>query len=85
MKWDDIDEVWASVKQTGTSENFEFDAARKVALRNATIRIEWRDDVDEAARVIFDNLPWDIKGIAEVGHRRQLELFCQTDVHRATI
>ena len=79
--WSEIDKVKANVNQTGVSENFENESNRAVALRNATIRIRERDDVDETARVIFDSLPWDIKGIAKVG-RRELELICQTDVHR---
>ena len=82
VKYADLDTVWANVKQTGTSENFENDASRKVALRNSTIRIQWRDDLDETSRVVYDGYVWDIEGIAEIGHRRELELFCQTDVHR---
>ena len=82
VSWSEIEKVWASVNQTGTSENFENNADRAVALRNATIRIRWRNDVRETARVVYDGFPWDIKGIAELGYRRELELICQTDVHR---
>ena len=53
-----------------------------VAIRNSTIRIPWRDDVQETSRVVYDGLPWDIKGIVKIGFRRELELICQTDVHR---
>ena len=80
--WSEIDKVWAKVNQTGVSENFENESNRAVALRNSTIRIRWRDDVQETSRVVYDGFPWDIKGIAEIGYRRELELFCQTDVHR---
>ena len=31
--WSEIDKVWANVKQTGVSEDFENDANRDVALR----------------------------------------------------
>ena len=65
VSWSEIDKVWANVKQTGTSEDFENDANRAVALRNATIRIRWRGDVQETSRVVYDGFPWDIKGIAE--------------------
>ena len=41
-------------------------------MRNATIRIRWRNDVQETARVVYDGFPWDIKGIAEIGFRREL-------------
>ena len=85
VSWSEIDKVWANVKQTGTSEDFENDANRAVALRNATIRIRWRGDVQETSRVVYDGFPWDIKGIAELGYRRELELICQTDVHRPEV
>ena len=72
--WSEIDKVWANVNQTGVSEDFENAADRDVALRNATIRIRWRDDLQESSRVIYDGFPWDIKGIGELGYRRELEL-----------
>ena len=83
--WSEIEKVWANVNQTGVSENFENNAARDVALRNATIRIRWRDDVQETSRVVYGGFPWDIKGIAELGLRQELELICQTDVHRPMV
>ena len=83
--WREIEKVWASVRQTGTSENFQNDADRAIALRNATMRIRWREDVQETGRVVYDGLPWDIKGIAEVGFRRELDLICQTDVDRGPV
>ena len=85
VSWSEIEKVWANVKQTGTSEDFENNADRDVALRNATIRIRWRSDLQETSRVVYDGFPWDIKGIAEVGRRRELELLCQTDVHHPMV
>ena len=85
VSWSEIDKVWANVNQTGVSEDFENAADRDVALRNATIRIRWRDDVQETSRVVYDGFPWDIKGIGELGFRRELELICQTDVHREEV
>ena len=35
--------------------------------------------------MVYAGFPWDIKGIAEIGYRRELELFCQTDVHRPEV
>ena len=69
--WSEIEKVWANVKQSGTSERFQNDADRAIALRNATIRIRWRGDVQETGRVVYDGFPWDIKGIAEIGFRRE--------------
>ena len=85
VSWFEIEKVWANVKQTGTSEDFENDANRAVALRNATFRIRWRQDVEETYRVVYDGFPWDIKGIAELGRRQELELICQTDVHHPMV
>ena len=62
----DTAKVWANVNQTGTSEKFNNDAKRMVALRNATIRIRWRDDVSETSRVIYAG--------AGVGHRGDCEV-----------
>ncbi len=64
VSWAEVDKVWAYVNQTGTSEDFENESNRNVALRNSTIRIRWRADVQETSRVVYDGLPWDIKGIA---------------------
>ena len=80
--WVDVAEVWASVNQTGVSEKFENDANRAIAKRSAQITIRWRPGVLETMRVIHAKLIWDIEGIAEIGRREGLKLFCQTDVSR---
>ena len=77
-----VDTAWASVNQTGVSEKFVNDANLKVAKRTAQITIHWRPDVREDMRVIYDGLIWDIEGIAEIGRRERLNMFCQTDVGR---
>ena len=82
--WANIANLWASVNQTGISENFENDANREQPLRNATFRIHWRDGIDETMRVVYDGHGWDIEGIGEIGFRRELELHCQTDASRRT-
>ena len=84
-RWKEIDKVWAAVNQTGVSEAFKNDAARRIPLRNATFRIRWRDDLNETSRVVYNDFAWDIKGIAELGRRRELELICQTDVARPPV
>ena len=85
VSWQEVAKVWARVTQFQQGEDFENDADRIVAFRNARIRIRYRSDVDETMRLIYDDLPWDIKGIAEWGFRDQLELTCQTDVHRPEV
>ena len=83
IKWADLATVWAHVDQTGVSENFENNSNIAVPKRNAEMTILWRDDIGETMRVIYDGLAWDIKGIAEVGRRRGLTLYCQTNPTRA--
>ena len=82
LTWGELAEVWASVNQTGVSEKFVNDANRELALRTAQITIRWLPDIEEDMRVIYDGLIWDIEGIAEIGRREGLNLFCQTDVDR---
>ena len=81
----DVAEVWASVNQTSSSKKFANESNRTVALRNSTFRIRWRDDVRETWRVIYNNFLWDIKGRAEVGFRRFLDLHCVTDTSRRLV
>ena len=80
--WVSVAKSWAHVQQTGVSERFENDAARKIPARFAKFRIPWRDGINETARVVYDGLAWDIEGIAEIGRRRELELTCRTDASR---
>ena len=80
--WQSVENVWATVRVTGVSENFVNDANRAVPLRNGTVLIVWRNDVTELHRIVYDGLAWDIKGIREVGFRRELLLYCQTDASR---
>ena len=81
-EWSEVAKVWASVDQTGTSEDFKNDANRTLALRSAQITIRWRPDVTELWRVIYGGLIWDVEGIQAQGRRVALTLFYQTDVHR---
>ena len=80
--WVDVDTLWAHVLVTGVSENFNNNASRSVPIRNAQITIRWLGGVSELDRLLFDSLAWDIKGIAEIGQRRGLRLYGQTDVSR---
>ena len=83
--WDKLETVWANVNQTGVSEDFENEANREQALRNAQFRIRWRSDVTEAHRVIYDGHAWDIEGLAEEGFHKNLLLYCQTDASRGVL
>ena len=74
--------VWATVEQTGVSEDFVNNADRRIPRRNATMRLRWRAGVQETGRVVYDGLAWGIKGIEEIGRKRELLLYCQTDASR---
>ena len=81
--------VWATVTPNGGRESFVKGAARRVPLRFATFRFRWREGVQETGRVVYDDggatgpLAWDIKGVREIGRKRELELICTTDASRA--
>ena len=64
-EWSEVAKVWASVNQTGTSEDFKNDANRNLALRSARITIRWRPDVTELWRLLYNGLIWAIEGLAE--------------------
>ena len=83
--WAEIGKAWANVKPDGVSEDFDNNANRAIALRKAIIRMRWRADVEEASRVVFDGFAWDIQGISELGYRRELALYCQTDATRPVV
>ena len=78
--WAALDTVWAHVNQTGADEKFENNANRNLVTRDARMTIHYRDDIDETMRVIYDERAWDIRGIAEIGFRKKLELFVQADI-----
>ena len=82
VTWVDVEDLWAHVLVTGVSENFNNNASRSVPIRNAQITIRWLGGVSELDRVLYNGLAWDIKGIAEIGQRRGLRLYGQTDVSR---
>ena len=80
VAWVDLAKVWASVNQTGVSENFENESNLEQAVRNAQIDILYREDVDETMRVVYQQHAWDIEGIAEIGYKRALRLYCRTAI-----
>ena len=82
VEWTDVTHLWAFVRQTGASSSFENDANIQQETRNATFRIFYTSEVSELDRIIHDGLVWDILGIAELGRRKELLVYAQTDVNR---
>ena len=78
--WVEVDTVWAHINQTGADERFENESNREQATRDARKTVRWRDDIDETMRVIYDERAWDIRGIAELGFRDNLELLVQARI-----
>ena len=74
VTWADLAEVWARVTPRSAREQFENDANITVASNTTVFRIRYRDDLDEAMRVVYDSHEWDIEGIIEVGRRDKLDL-----------
>ena len=83
VEWSSVAKVWAAVDITGVSEQFNNNANRLVARRYAKVRINTVPGLNELWRVVFQNLPWDIEGIAkERGITNGIILTVQTDVFR---
>lgn len=81
--WATIAELWGNVHTRGQSaERYISSAEREWAARVAAVRIPWRQNVNETMRIVYDGYAWDITGIAEIGFRRELEIYCETDVGR---
>ena len=82
MEWADVAHLWAFVRQTGASSSFENDANIQQETRSSTFRIFYRSEVSELDRIVYDGLAWGIVGIAELGRRKELLVYAQTDVNR---
>ena len=80
VTWVELDKVWANVlTRNQTAERWEANSNREQATRTAAMRLLWRDGVDETMRIVYDGLAWDIEGIAEIGYRRELEIYAVAD------
>ena len=81
--WEDFVTVWARVRGTGVREQYVTNADREQALRNAIMRIRYREDITAARhRIIYDEHAWDILGVDEAPttFRRFLDLTVQTEI-----
>ena len=72
--WVDVAEVFTRVMPRSAQEQFRNDANITVASTTTVFRIRYRDDLDEAMRVVYDGHNWDIEGIIEVGRRDKLDV-----------
>ncbi|RMG81347.1 MAG: head-tail adaptor protein [Chloroflexi bacterium] len=77
VSWADIDEVWAKVVWgPGSERELDSDVLRGVS--DVTFVIRYRSDArDRRMRVVYDGSYFDVKGIAELGRKRFLELRCK--------
>ena len=74
VTWVDLASVWARFSPQSAREQFRNESNIEQASNTAAFRIRWRDDLDEAMRVVYDGHNWDIEGIIEVGRRDKLDL-----------
>ena len=78
--WTTLDTVWANARDwKPPAEDFLEDASIDIATRYAIFRIRWRDDFDETARVLWDGVVWNVRGLAEVGRAMFLEIAADSD------
>ena len=64
--------VWAKFRPTGGREFREGSVA--VAETRATFTIQYRDDLDQADRLIFAGKIWDIASVVRVGWKEALDI-----------
>ena len=80
-RWDTVDDLWASIRQTGATEQYLTEADRVQAIRNAIVRIRWRSDISEAEhRLVYDHHAWNILGIDAIGRREFMDLTVRTEI-----
>lgn len=72
VEWKPFATVWAKAAPLMAKERFLADSER--ATREYTFTIRYRKGIGPEMRIVHDSLPYQIKGIAEIGRRRGLEL-----------
>lgn len=73
--WAEAVTVRAQLIEQSTSDYMQ--GAGEEARRMAVFRTRWIDGIQNADRVVFDGLPYDVEQIKEIGRRRGLELRCR--------
>lgn len=73
--WADIAKVWAQRKDMRGSERYQ--AQQQVATLATTYVILYRAGLSPVDRLVDDGRVYDIKGIAEIGRRKIIELVCE--------
>lgn len=70
--WSTLATVWAEVLPISGREFFV--AAQFVPEAQLKMRIRFREDFDETAKITYDNVEYDILYIAEIGRQDGLEI-----------
>ncbi len=70
--WSTLATVWAQVMPLSGREYFT--AAQFVPEAELKIRIRFREDFDETAKITYNNIDYDILHIAEIGRQDGLEI-----------
>ncbi|MBX9580481.1 MAG: head-tail adaptor protein [Gemmataceae bacterium] len=64
--------VWADFRPLRMDERFTSDARHTARVGN--FRVYWRDDLTPDLVIEWDGRTWNVLGIAEVGHRDEVDL-----------
>lgn len=73
--WEPVATVSAEVKEVVSRERTN--SPQVMAVRAANISIRYRKDIHPAMRILWDGQTWEIKGMAELGRRRDLQILAE--------
>lgn len=73
--WQSVQDVWADVRFVSGLEAIK--AGGEMALRRASVRIRYRDDVTSAMRLVAAGVALQIKSVLPNQQRGYLDLVCE--------
>lgn len=79
--WVPVATVWATIRHVNGLATIRSGA--DVSVVKASIRINWRTDVDDSMRVVHGATVYDIEAVLpDVAGRKHVDLVCQTGAKR---
>jgi len=82
--WENIPdrfEASAQVDETGGNEMLQ--AEQVNGIKSAKFTVRYREDLDLELRILYKNVPYNVKSIIEVGRKRYLEILAVAGGHYA--
>jgi SPP1 family predicted phage head-tail adaptor len=74
-------EAFAKVDETGGNEILQ--AEQLNGIKSAKFTVRYREDLDLELRILYKNVPYNVKSITEVGRKRYLEIMAVAGGHYA--